>query len=176
MTRNTIHTSLLALLLFCPLQASAGQYTAKSPEGAIYDTRTHYYDRVARKVVMRQKYSSLKGEEKKAAYQALGIQLGPQDPYKWNAVQKQRQEEKAERLVRSAQLAKVYRERQQIRAAQQAQYAYYYARYRSRNTPYRNAYVGQMTYFDYWCHYRNIWGNGHRRYYPGHTHQWPYYH
>ena len=170
MTRNTINTSLLLLLLLCPLQASAGQYTAKTPEGAVYDTRTHYYDRAARKVVMRQQYSSLKGEEKQAAYKALGIQLGPHDPEKWNSVQQRRQAEKTVRLARSAELAKVYRQRARIRAIQHAQYL---ARCRPA---YRSAYVGQMTYFDYWCGYRNIWGRGHSHCCPGHTHQWPYYH
>jgi len=74
---------LLGLLLLCPLAAMGGEFTIETPEGALFDSRTHFYDIGTRKVVKRAAFVGLHGEEKRQAYAAVGMQSGPYDLEKW---------------------------------------------------------------------------------------------
>ena len=74
---------LLGLLMLCPLTATGGEFTFETPEGALFDSRTHFYDPGMRKVVKRARFVGLHGEEKRRAYSAVGMQSGPYDLDKW---------------------------------------------------------------------------------------------
>jgi|GEM_PF-5510105 len=74
---------LLGLLLFCPLVAVGGEFTVKTPEGALFDSRTHYYDAERKRVFKRSEFVGLHGEEKRLAYASVGMQSGPRDPERW---------------------------------------------------------------------------------------------
>ena len=164
-----LSSTLLVLACCCPLAAHADQYTAESPEGALYNTRTHYYDARQQKVVKRAQYTGLSLEQQRIAYNSLGMALKPQHSDRWQEVQAQRRTEIAERRAKAAQLAKVYEQRRRIRYACNARPRYYY-------TPYSHATLARMTYFDYWCNVRNYWGYGRHHCHTGHCHHWPYYH
>lgn len=163
-----IHRTLLALVCCCPLVALGDQYTAESPEGALYNTRTHYYDARQQKVIKRAQYTGLSMEQERIAYNALGMAPKPQHSDRWQEVQAQRRAEVAERRAKAAQLAKVYEQRRRIRYANNPRPRYYY-------TSYSHGSLAGMTYFDYWCNVRNIWGYGYRNCHTGHGHRWPYY-
>ena len=72
---RVIGTLLLAFVILSTLSATADEFTAKSPQGAVYDTRTHYYEPILQRVLPREEYKNISAEEKKAAYSELGIQL-----------------------------------------------------------------------------------------------------
>ena len=74
---------LLALLLLCPLAAIGGEFTFKTPEGALFDCRTYYYDAVRKEVIKRPQFVGLYGQEKRDAYAAVGVRTGPRDVERW---------------------------------------------------------------------------------------------
>ena len=82
-TRQRARWLLLGLILSCPLVAVGGEFTVKTPEGALFDARTHFYDVRTRKVVKRARFVGLHGEEKRQAYADVGMQSGPYDLEKW---------------------------------------------------------------------------------------------
>ena len=140
---------LLGLILLCPLSAMADEFTAKSPQGAVYDTRTHYYEPILQRVLPREEYKKISAEEKKAAYAELGIQLGPRDLNKWLAAQQKWQQVVAERLARATKLS-AQRRKYLASRPRPLHYYYYYMPFDY------TAYYTPMTYFDYWCYVRGI--------------------
>ena len=96
---------LLAFIILSPLSATADEFTAKSPQGAVYDTRTHYYEPIVQRVLPREECKKISQEEKKFAYAELGIQLGPRDLDKWLLAQQRWKQTLTERLARVTELS-----------------------------------------------------------------------
>tara|TARA_Y100001960_G_C13937588_1_gene477439 strand:+ start:66 stop:419 length:354 start_codon:yes stop_codon:yes gene_type:complete len=117
---------------------------------------------------MRPQFERMSDLERQEAYAANGIAPRPQESERWQQTQQDRKDALALRRARAQELARVYRQRARVRAAQ-LQRSYYY-------TPFSHATLARMTYFDYWCTIRNFWGHGHRHCHTGHCHHWPYYH
>ena len=103
--RNVIGKLLLALVILSPLPVLGEEFTAETPEGAFYDIRTHYYEPMQQKVLLKKEYKNISGEEKKAAYAELGIQLGPRDLDKWLLAQQRWKQTLTERLARVTELS-----------------------------------------------------------------------
>lgn len=92
-TRFTTRTSagwvklacwLPCLALLCsPLPGAAGEFTFTTPEGAMFDARTHFYDPERRTVIKRAEFVGLYGQAKRDAYAAVGMRSGPRDPELW---------------------------------------------------------------------------------------------
>ena len=82
-TRQWASSILLGLILSCPLVAVGGEFTVKSPEGALFDSRTHFYDAEQKTVIKKAEFVGLHGDEKRLAYAAVGMQSGPRDPERW---------------------------------------------------------------------------------------------
>ena len=78
-TRQRARWILLGLLLSCPLVAIGGEFTVKTPEGALFDSRTHFYDAEQKTVIKKAEFVGLHGDEKRLAYAAVGMQSGPRD-------------------------------------------------------------------------------------------------
>lgn len=76
---RTIRRSLLCLTLLTPLPLMAGEFTSKSPQGALFDVRTHYYDQRQQRVIKRPQFEGLHGEAARDAYAKVNIQLGPRN-------------------------------------------------------------------------------------------------
>ena len=74
---------LLGLFLFCPIAATGAEFTVTTPEGAMFDSRTHSYDPVRKEVIKRPQFVGLHGQEKRDAYAAAGLRTGPRDPERW---------------------------------------------------------------------------------------------
>ena len=89
----------------CPLAAFGGDFTIKTPEGALFDVRTHFYDAGTRKVIKRARFTGLHGEEKRQAYAAVGMQIGPYDLEKWTESREAWKQELAKRHHRRFLLA-----------------------------------------------------------------------
>ena len=153
---------LLILLLFSS-QALAGEYTRETPKGALYDVRTHDYKNG--RVVMRPEFKGLYGDEKRAAYKAMGIIVGGHDHEKWLSAQERWKKELEHRQARRKQLApRTMSTAWNIATLKAA--GYYY----SPPSP--------MTYFHYWCNVRHYWCTPGYSHHHGHHHghhQWPYY-
>jgi hypothetical protein len=156
---------LLAFIILSPLSATADEFTAKSPQGAVYDTRTHYYEPILQRVLPREEYKRISAEEKKAAYSELGIQLGPRDLNKWLAAQQRWQETVAERLTRATKLS-AQRRKYLANNPRPLHYYYYYfpGDYISYYRP--------MTYFDYWHYMRGFSFTNSPNDYPSYSNSW----
>ena len=147
---------LLLLLLFSS-QALAGEFTRETPQGALYDVRTHDYKNG--KVVLRLEFQGLYGDKKREAYKAIGMTIGGYDHEKWLAAQEQWKKELEYRQARRRQLA---------------------TRTTSRNTTTRRPtgyyYPVQspMTYWHYWHNVRHYWCTPGYSHHHG-NHHWPYY-
>ena len=140
---NVIGTLLLALVILSPLSVLGEEFTAETPEGALYDTRTHYYEPMKQKVLLRKEYKNISGEEKKAAYAELGIQLGPRDLDKWLLARQSWQQTVKERRQQAAELSV---QRRKDRRSQPRPLHYYSYSYGANY----GSYYRPMTYFDYW--------------------------
>ncbi|MFP6603439.1 MAG: hypothetical protein VB862_12985, partial [Pirellulaceae bacterium] len=143
---NVIGKLLLALVILSPLSVLGEGFTAETPEGALYDTRTHYYEPMQQKVLLRKEYKNISAEEKKAAYAELGIQLGPRDLDKWLLAQQRWKQTLAERRERAAELS-VQRRKDRL-SQPRPLHNYYYAR-----ADY-GSYYRPMTYRNYWYNAR----------------------
>jgi len=156
-------TLFLLLLLLFSSQALAGEYTRETPKGALYDVRTHDYKNG--RVVMRPEFKGLYGDEKRAAYKAIGIIVGGHDHEKWLSAQERWKKELEHRQARRKQLApRTMSTAWNIATLKAA--GYYY----SAPSP--------MTYFHYWCNVRHYWCTPGYSHHHGHHHghhQWPYY-
>ena len=162
---RVIGTLLLAFVILSTLSATADEFTAKSPQGAVYDTRTHYYEPILQRVLPREEYKKLSAEEKKAAYSKLGIQLGPRDLDKWLAAQQRWQQTIAERLTRATELS-AQRRKYLANNPRPRHYYYYYfpGDYLSYYRP--------MTYFDYWHYMRGFSFTNSPNDYPSYSNSW----
>ncbi|MFP6618050.1 MAG: hypothetical protein VB877_01805 [Pirellulaceae bacterium] len=88
---------LLGLLLLCPLAAIGGEFTFETPEGALFDCRTYYYDAIRKQVIKRPQFVGLYGQEKRDAYAAVGVRTGPRDVELWKETRDTWKEELATR-------------------------------------------------------------------------------
>jgi hypothetical protein len=79
-TYRCIRNSVLCLTLLSPLPLMAGEFTQTSPQGALFDVRTHYYDQRKERVIKRPQFEGLHGEAEREAYAKVNIQLGPRNP------------------------------------------------------------------------------------------------
>lgn len=152
-----MRTLFLLLLLLFSSQALAGEFTRETPQGALYDVRTHDYKNG--KVFLRPEFQGLYGDEKREAYKAIGMTIGGHDHEKWLAAQERWKKELEYRQERRRQLA---------------------TRTTSRNTTTRRPtgyyYPVQppMTYWHYWHNVRHNWCTPGYSHHHG-NHHWPYY-
>ena len=163
--RRVIGKLLLACVILFPLAATADEFTAKSPQGAVYDTRTHYYEPILQRVLPREEYKRISAEEKKTAYSELGIQLGPRDLNKWLAAQQRWQETVAERLTRATELSA---QRRKYLASRPRPLHYYYYYFPGDYI----SYYRPMTYFDYWHYMRGFSFTNSPSNYSSHSNSW----
>ena len=49
----------LIIFLFLSYSVSAGQFTTRSPDGASYDVRTHYFNEAQGRVLVRQEFEGM---------------------------------------------------------------------------------------------------------------------
>ena len=151
-----MRTSFLLLLFLFSSQALAGEFTRTTPQGALYDVRTHDYK--YGRVVKRPEFKGLYGYEKREAYKAIGMVVGGYDHEKWLSAQERWKKELEYRQARRKQLApRTMSPAWNIATLKAA--GYYY----SPPSP--------STYWHYWHHaYHYSHHHGHHGY-----HHWPYY-
>jgi|TARA_R110000824_G_scaffold313239_1_gene500078 hypothetical protein len=71
--KTIIHVNLILLILLLPSPVLAEKFLRTSPEGAVYDSRTHRYE--DGKVSLHPAYEGLRGEHKRKVYAMLGLTL-----------------------------------------------------------------------------------------------------
>jgi len=69
----------------------------ETPQGALYDIRTHIYSPERKQPVRLAQFNGMTNAQRKGAYARLGIQLGPTDPEKYSTAMINRAAEKEKR-------------------------------------------------------------------------------
>ena len=95
----------ILLILVLPASAFAEKFLRTSPEGAVYDSRTHRYKNG--EVRLHPAYEGLSGEEKRKVYATLGITINAGSP-KWVEAQERWQSELDRRHALRVQRAQEY--------------------------------------------------------------------
>ena len=133
------------LLLLIPLQVSAGDFTRTTPEGAVYDVRTHRYKNG--KVSLRAGLEGLRGEDKREVYAMLGLTINVGSP-KWLAAQARWQSELDRRHSLRVEIAQEYAQKRRERIQRPPVIHYWWYSYPTGwNYPPRWPYPN---YFSYW--------------------------
>ena len=133
------------LFLLIPLQVSAGDFTRTTPEGAVYDVRTHLYKNG--KVRLRAGLENLRGEDKREVYAILGLTINAGSP-KCLAAQALWKNELARRHALRVEIAQEYAQKRRERLQRPPVIHYWWYSYPTRwNYPSRWPYPN---YFSYW--------------------------
>lgn len=140
---RTLFIAYLLIVVFT-LEVFSGEFTCKTPEGALYDSRTHYY--LNGKVFKNPELRGLRGEEQVEAYAKLGIIVGPLDPQKSIEATQRRKKELASRHALRIQIAQQRSNaRRQIIQQRKMPPVYFYIpvydNYRSQRSCFSNGYV-----------------------------------
>tara|TARA_R110000824_G_scaffold351256_4_gene538262 strand:+ start:554 stop:961 length:408 start_codon:yes stop_codon:yes gene_type:complete len=95
----------ILLILLLPSPALAEKFSRTSPEGAVYDSRTHRYKNG--EVSLRPELEGLRGEDKREIYAMLGLTLDAGSE-KWREAQERWQSELDHRHALRVQRAQEY--------------------------------------------------------------------
>ena len=99
---------IILLTLLLPSPALAEKFLRTSPEGAVYDSRTHRYRNG--EVSLRSELEGLRGEDKREAYALLGLTINAGSE-KWQEAQERWQSELDYRHALRVQRAQRYAQR-----------------------------------------------------------------
>jgi len=124
----------LTILLMLLLQSStlAEKFLRTSPEGAVYDSRTHRYKNG--KISLHPAYEGLRGEQKRAVYATLGLTIDAGSE-KWQEAQERWESELDYRHALRVQRAQEYaqKRRERLQRPPVIYYQWYYMPYFSPN-------------------------------------------
>jgi len=98
----------ILLILLLPSPVLAEKFLRTSPEGAVYDSRTHQYKNG--KVSLHPAYEGLRGEQKRKVYASLGLTIDVGSE-KWQEAQERWQSELDYRHALRVQRAQRYAQR-----------------------------------------------------------------
>ena len=121
---RSVAISIICIIL--PVQKVTGQFTEVTPEGAVYDTRTHYYDAIQRKVFIFPELKSLWGEEKRQVYREMGLVLGGNDPERYREALEERERVLAYKRALRVQIAQQKARERRARISRPRGIYYYY--------------------------------------------------
>jgi hypothetical protein len=134
----------LIIFLFLSYSVSAGQFTTRSPDGASYDVRTHYFNEAQGRVLVRQEFEGMSDADRCSL---VGLKHVDNNPV-WKQAQVEWKEELDKRrqlVIKKAQARTTYNK--PVRTV----YTYYYI---------------VPSYYQWFNYYNNRYYN-HRHYYNG---------
>ena len=137
--------TMILLTLLLPSPALAEKFLRTSPEGAVYDSRTHRYKNG--KVSLHPAYEGLRGEQKRKVYASLGLTIDAGSE-KWQEAQERWQSELDHRHALRVQRAQEYaqKRRERLQSPPVIHYQWQYMPY------YRPGFYGNYfwNYSGYW--------------------------